>query len=95
MWQRNQQAGHNATRRAHKGGRMNVRVKKSDPPETTEILADAIVRISDALTQLKESGLNRAAIVILIRSKTHLPKRDIEAVLDAQARLASWYCRKK
>ena len=72
-----------------------MRVKKSDPPETTEILADAIVRISGALTQLQKSGLNRAAIVVLIAAKTHLPKRTIDIVLDAQVRLAGWYCRKK
>jgi len=49
---------------------MTVRVKKSDPPETT-----------------------RKAIVILIQAATKLSRRDIEAVLDAQKRLAGWYCR--
>ena len=72
---------------------MNVRVKKSDPPESTEILADAIVRISKALDKLSESGLNRNAIVILIQAQTKIPKRDIRAILDAQKRLAGWYCR--
>jgi len=89
------QAGRNATHRAHRGPCVKVRVKKSDPPETTVILADAIVRISDALTQLEKSGLNRAAIVVLIQAKTHLSKRTIDIVLDAQARLAGWYCKKK
>ncbi len=72
---------------------MNVRVKKSDPPESTEILADSIVRISIALDLLAESGLNHKAIVILIQAYTKLAKRDIEAVLDAQKRLAGWYCK--
>jgi len=72
---------------------MTVRVKKSDPPETTEILADSIVRISEALTKLEASGVNRKAIVILIQAATKLSRRDIEAVLDAQKRLAGWYCR--
>ena len=72
---------------------MTVRVKKSDPPESTEILADSIVRISIALDLLVESGLNHKAIVILIQAATKLSKRDIEAVLDAQKRLAGWYCR--
>jgi hypothetical protein len=72
---------------------MTIRVKKSDPPESTEILADSIVRISIALDKLSESGLNHKAIVILIQAYTKLSKRDIEAVLDAQKRLAGWYCR--
>lgn len=72
---------------------MNVRVKKSDPPESTEILADSIVRISAALDKLSASGLNRKAIVILIQASTKLSRRDIEAVLDAQKRLAGWYCK--
>lgn len=72
---------------------MTVRVKKSDPPESTEILADSIVRISIALDLLVESGLNHKAIVILIQAATKLSKRDIEAVLDAQKRLAGWYCK--
>jgi hypothetical protein len=72
---------------------MTIRVKKSDPPESTEILADSIVRISESLDKLSESGLNHKAIVILIQAATKLSKRDIEAVLDAQKRLAGWYCR--
>jgi len=72
---------------------MTVRVKKSDPPESTELLADSIVRISEALTKLHASGVNRKAIVILIQAATKLSRRDIEAVLDAQKRLAGWYCR--
>ncbi len=73
---------------------MNVRVKKSEPPESTELLADSIVRISRALDKLYASGVNRKAIVILIQAATKLSRRDIEAVLDAQKRLAGWYCRK-
>ena len=72
---------------------MNVRVKKSDPPESTEILADSIVRISNSLDELSRSGMNHKAIVILIQAATKLSRRDIEAVLDAQKRLAGWYCK--
>ncbi len=72
---------------------MTIKVKKSDPPESTEILADSIVRISESLDQLSRSGLNHKAIVILIQASTKLSRRDIEAVLDAQKRLAGWYCK--
>lgn len=72
----------------------NVTVKKSTPPETTEILAEAITRISDGFARLQKSGLNKQAIIILIHAETKLAQRDIRTVLDALPRLAGWYCRK-
>jgi hypothetical protein len=71
----------------------NVHVTKSDPPESKEILAAAIVRISAALTKLSSSGMNEAGIVALIHDGTGLSKRDIKTVLDAQKQLAAWYCK--
>lgn len=73
------------------GGR--VKVKKSDPPESTEILAEAVVRIADGVHKLSESGLNEKAIIVLIHDRTKISKRDIKTVLDAQRQLAAWYCR--
>jgi hypothetical protein len=70
-----------------------VRVVKSDPPETTEILAEAIVRIGDSVVKLNASGLNRKAIIILLQAETKLSRRDIETVLDALPRLRGWYCK--
>lgn len=73
---------------------MTVRVQKTSAnPETTEILAEAITRIGDGFRELQASGLNRKAIVVLLRDATGLGKRDIETVLDALARLRGWYCR--
>lgn len=71
----------------------NVKVTKSDPPETTEILAEAITRISQGMTALSASGLNKRAIVVLLQAETKLSQRDITTVLDALPRLAGWYCR--
>lgn len=70
-----------------------VVVVKSDPPETTEILADAIVRLSEAHEKLKSSGLNRKAIILLLNDATGVGKRDIATILDAMPRLRGWYCR--
>jgi len=70
-----------------------VRVIKSDPPETKEILAEAITRIGTAFEELQKSGLNRKAIIVLIQAETKLPRRDIETVLNALPRLKGWYCR--
>ena len=71
----------------------NIKVAKSDPPETKEILAEAITRISDGFAALQKSGLNKKAIIILIQAETRLAQRDIRAVLDALPRLKGWYCR--
>jgi hypothetical protein len=70
-----------------------VHIVKSDPPETTEILAEAIVRIGEAADKLKSSGLNRKAIVLLLHDATKVGKKDIDAILNALPRLRGWYCR--
>ena len=71
-----------------------IKVKKSEPPESTEILAEAIVRIGDAMNKLtKDSGLNERAIIILIQAETKLARRDIVVVLNALKRLRGWYCK--
>lgn len=70
-----------------------VQVVKSDPPETTEILAESIVRLGEAVKKLDASGMNRKAIVLLLHDVTKVGKRDIEDILDAIPRLRGWYCR--
>lgn len=71
----------------------NITVKKSEPAESKEILAEAIVRIGDAFAALQRNGLNKRAIVVLIQAETKLSQRDITTVLDALPRLKGWYCR--
>lgn len=71
----------------------NIKVTKSAPPETKEILAEAIVRIGDGFNSLLKSGLNREAVVVLLHAKTAVNKKDIVAVLDGLTRLKGWYCR--
>lgn len=70
-----------------------VSVKKSDPPETKEILAEAIVSIGKATNKLMASGLNKHAVIVLIQAQTKLPQRDIKTVLEALPQLERWYCR--
>lgn len=73
---------------------MAIKIKKNEEnPETPEILAEAIVRIGDAMQKLKASGLNRRAIVTLIQDQTRLGKTDIELVLNSLATLKGYYCR--
>jgi len=72
----------------------NIKViKNQEKPETREVLAEAIIRISEGLTSLEKSGLNRKAIVALIADGTTVGKPDIRTVLDALARLKGWYCK--
>lgn len=74
---------------------MAIKIKKNEAkPESTEILAEAIVRIGEAASKLSASGLNRKAIVVLIHDETKISKRDIIIVLDSLTRLEGWYCRK-
>ena len=70
-----------------------ITVIKSVPPETTEVLAAAIVRIGEAAEQLRKSGLNERAIVVLLHDGTKVGMSDIRAVLNGLRQLRGWYCR--
>jgi hypothetical protein len=70
-----------------------VQVVKSDPPESKEILTEAIVRVGDAVHKLNASGLNRKAIVLLLNDATKVNRADIIKILDALPKLRGWYCK--
>lgn len=59
-----------------------------------EILAQAIVRISQSVTSLKKSGMNQRAIVALVRDYTGytINKGTVETVLNALSELQRMYC---
>ena len=75
------------------------KIIKSDPPETTEILASSIITISNAFNRIVNdpNGLNRRGLIVLIYDacSNRVNKSDIEAVLDALPSLKGYYCRKK
>ncbi len=75
---------------------MNAKVIKSEPPESTELLAASIVKISNAMGKLlnEPGGLTSEAIVLLIHDYTKVGKPDIRAVLKALPQLRGYYCRK-
>jgi len=60
-------------------------------PVAKEVLAQAIVRISESLTTLRKSGLNRPAIVALVKDDTGIPKSTIATVLDSLEHLRRNY----
>ena len=68
-------------------------VKNAEKPESTEILAEAIIRISEAFEKLKASGLNETAIEVLIYDATKVSKRDIRLIFKSLRQLKAWYCK--
>jgi hypothetical protein len=68
-------------------------IKNAEKPESKEILAEAIVRIGKAFDDLRKSGLNEQAIVVLIHHETKVSMRDIRTVLKALSQMRGWYCR--
>ena len=58
---------------------------------TKDVLAKAICNLSDATNQLMASGLNEAAIVVLLQDSTKQSKRAIKRVLDAMSQLRADY----
>lgn len=66
-------------------------VVQPEPPIEKRVLADAIVAVSKAMTDLQKSGLNREAIVVLVCNDTKLARRDVNAVLDALRILKARY----
>ena len=72
-----------------------VKVIESEPPETPEVLAEAIIKISSAMRSLLDSGINRHAIVILLQADTKLSRASINLVLDSIDELEDLYCIKE
>lgn len=74
--------------------KTNIKIVKNKvKPESTEILAEAVIRIGENFEKLQKNGLNTRAVVALIYDYTKISKRDIQAVLDSLAKMKGWYCR--
>jgi hypothetical protein len=76
----------------------NVRViKNEDEPETPEILASSILKISEGFMTLKKVGLTDRAIATLLKGMTGMndvPVSAIYLVLANLPKLSSYYIRK-
>ena len=57
-----------------------------------EVLAEAIVSISNSMSKLLASGLNRRAVVTLIAYDTGVSRTYIDAVLNSLENLKHNYC---
>jgi len=72
--------------------RRRIEVEQDpEQPVVTKVLAQAILDISSAAKKLAASGLNRKAIVVLLRDSSGQPKYVVEQVLDALEQLAEDY----
>lgn len=71
----------------------NITVKKSEPPETKEVLASAILQIGNAAKEFERGGLNQKALIVLLNDYSGVGKTDIKTILEALPRLHGWYCR--
>ena len=83
-------------------GKQKVTVKLNEPnPEAVEVIADAIIKVSEAFKRISQSRLTRRAIICLIydacpttSNRGKPPKYEIEAVLDTAERLKDIYIKK-
>lgn len=62
--------------------------------EKQETLADAIIKMGQAVDRLGRSKLNKKAVVALIHDSTKLSKRTITQVIDSLPQLEKKYCKK-
>jgi hypothetical protein len=71
---------------------QTITVKTNEEnPEPLEVLAKAIIEVSEAAQKFQNSRLKSRAILVLIKDMTSLSMRDIETVLNAAAKLKDVY----
>lgn len=71
-----------------------VTVKLNDEvPESFELIAASILKISELGEAVRKTALNERAILLLIRDATNVPMGDIKLVLDALPLLKRKYCK--
>lgn len=68
-------------------------VQDEQAPVEKDVLATAIVQISEAMKRLSKSGINRKGIVALVNDDTKLGKGLIETVLISLENLAKNYAK--
>lgn len=77
--------------------KAEVIIKRSEEnPEPTEIMAEAIIKISQAFEKIRNGRLTERALVVLIHDSISPPvsKSTIRAVLDSIADLKNQYIKK-
>lgn len=63
-----------------------------EKPVTKEVLAKSIADIGIAMRHLRATGLNRTAILVLVKHRTNVPMGTIDAVIESLENLKRDYC---
>jgi hypothetical protein len=74
-----------------KKAKVVVTQKPDEPVVEKQVLATAIVNISKAFNALRNGGLNRHAIEVLVHDASKVGKPDVRAVLDSLEQLRKDY----
>jgi hypothetical protein len=77
---------------AYKASHTRI-VQDEQTPVEKDVLATAIVQISEAMKRLSKSGINRKGVVALVNDDTKLGKGLIETVLISLENLAKNYAK--
>ena len=67
---------------------------KEENPEPVEIIADAILKVSEGFEKLNNSQLSRRAIILLLHDAigvTYISKKQIGYVLDYAPKMKDYY----
>ena len=80
-------------------GKQNIVIKTNEEnPEPTEIIAKAIIQVSEGIEIMNKSRLTRRAIALLIKdslpSSAKLGLNDINLILNSAAELKDVYIKK-
>jgi len=71
--------------------KKEITVTQPTKPIPVQIMAQAIVDISKAMKQIKQSRLKRDVILILLKDKTGYSKAAVGQILDALEQLEDLY----
>lgn len=75
--------------------KVDVKQQEGAPEVPAVIIAQSVKKIAEAAEKMRQSGLNRRAIVALIQDECKLGKREIELVLNCLEELGNLYLTKK
>jgi len=76
-------------------GKQTVTIKTDEEnPEPIELIAQAIIDLSDAFKKIESSRLTKRAIILLIKDRCYVNMKDIEIILDIAPKLKDYYIKK-
>lgn len=74
---------------------MGIKIKKNEEnPESVELLAESIIKVSEGFEKLLNSSLSERAYLVLLQDcigGSKVSRSQIKLVLDALPRLRGWY----